>query len=144
MSASDSVARAYWADHTGAEYPIYRGDERTLKTVVRSNPGLVLLKDGKVINKFSVYQMPGDEMLAQGLEDSEFGQLNYVSLKSKLTLMLALFVLPLLLLILIDRLAAGWSFYRRLKRKSKDLQLENIERKLGIEKPQDVPAENEA
>ncbi len=144
VSASDSVARAYWADHTGAEYPIYRGDERTLKTVVRSNPGLVLLKDGKIINKFSVYQMPGEEMLAQRLEDSEFGQLNYVSLKSKLTLMLALFVLPLLLLTLIDRLAAGWSFYRRLKRKSKDLQLENIERKLGIEKPQDVPTANEA
>ena len=144
VSASDSVARAYWTDHTGAEYPIYRGDERTLKTVVRSNPGLVLLKDGKIINKFSVYQMPGEEMLAQRLEDSEFGQLNYVSLKSKLTLMLALFVLPLLLLTLIDRLAAGWSFYRRLKRKSKDLQLENIERKLGIEKPQDVPTANEA
>ena len=65
-------------------------------------------------------------------------------MKSKLTLMLALFVLPLLLLTLIDRLAAGWSFYRRLKRKSKDLQLENIERKLGIEKPQDVPTANEA
>lgn len=137
VSASDSTECAYWADHTGAEYPIYRGDERTLKTVVRSNPGLVLLKDGEVINKFSVYQLPGDEMIAQPLEESEFGQLNYVSLKSKLTLMLALFVGPLLLLIIIDRVAAGWSFYRRLKRKSKDLQLENIERKLGLEKSEE-------
>jgi hypothetical protein len=35
---------------------------------------------------------------------------------------------------MLDRIAAGWSFYRNFKRKSKDFQLENIERALGIEK----------
>ncbi len=43
-----------WQERTGAEYPFCLMDDITLKTMIRSNPGLMLLKNGVVINKWSV------------------------------------------------------------------------------------------
>ncbi len=133
ITASDSAARELWKDHTGAEYNFYRGDERTLKTIVRSNPGLVLLKDGKVVRKCSTYTMPDGTVLTGRLEEIDYGKTDFVSVKKKISNILLWFILPLALLTIIDRLAAGWSFYRKLRRKAKEMQLENIEKKIGIE-----------
>lgn len=51
----------YWTDHTGAEYPYSIGDERLLKTIVRANPGLVLMQDGVIVDKWSNYNFPTAE-----------------------------------------------------------------------------------
>lgn len=134
VTGSDTTAQKSWIDHTGAEYSIYNGDERTLKTIVRSNPGLVLLKDGKIIKKRSTYNLPDQEQLTKPLENLDFGKIDSITIKRKISNIILLFILPLLTLTLLDRIAAGWSFYRNLKRKSKDFQLENIERALGLEK----------
>ncbi len=40
-----------WQERTGAEYPFCLMDDITLKTMIRSNPGLMLLKNGVVIKK---------------------------------------------------------------------------------------------
>lgn len=53
LTASTEKAIRHWQDITGAEYPFYITDETTLKTVIRSNPGLLLLKDGTIIRKWS-------------------------------------------------------------------------------------------
>jgi len=58
LTASDAEAQSHWTDYTGAEYRYYTADERTLKTMVRANPGLILLKDGKVVEKWSNWMMP--------------------------------------------------------------------------------------
>lgn len=47
-----------WIDRTGAAYPIYMAEETELETMVRSNPGLMLLKDGKIIAKWSNNELP--------------------------------------------------------------------------------------
>ena len=44
-----------------AGYPFFRSDERELKTIIRSNPGLVLMKDGMVLGKWSHANMPSFE-----------------------------------------------------------------------------------
>ncbi|MFK7773054.1 MAG: DoxX family protein [Saprospiraceae bacterium] len=49
-----------------ATYPIHMADDILLKTIVRSNPGIVLLKDGKVVQKWHYKQLPNfDEVKAE-------------------------------------------------------------------------------
>lgn len=50
-----------WRKHTGAEYPIVWADEVMLKTIVRSNPGMILIKDGTVTGKWNVTDLPSVE-----------------------------------------------------------------------------------
>jgi len=44
--------------HTQAAYPIYEADDILLKTIVRSNPGIVLWKDGAVVKKWHYKKLP--------------------------------------------------------------------------------------
>ena len=63
LTASDAEAQANWNEHTGAEYPCLQSDERMLKTIVRANPGLVVLSDGKVVAKWSNWNLPDEAEL---------------------------------------------------------------------------------
>lgn len=43
-----------WRAETGAEYPILSCDGVTLKTIVRANPGIVVLQQGTVVDKYNL------------------------------------------------------------------------------------------
>ncbi|MTB53876.1 DoxX family protein [Lewinella sp. W8] len=45
----------------GADYPFHRGDDIMLKTIIRSNPGVVLMKDGVILNKWHHKKLPSFE-----------------------------------------------------------------------------------
>jgi hypothetical protein len=62
-----------WKENTGAEYPFCTMDDITLKTIIRSNPGLLLIKDGTIIRKWPNRRIPGDEDLQEPLENSSLG-----------------------------------------------------------------------
>jgi uncharacterized membrane protein YphA (DoxX/SURF4 family) len=51
-----------------AGYPFYTGDEKLLETMIRSNPGVFLLKEGRIVQKWHINQLPTfEEMKASGL-----------------------------------------------------------------------------
>ncbi len=58
LSASTKEEIARFRDETGAKYPFYGTDPITLKTIIRANPGIVLLKGGTVINMWHGNDLP--------------------------------------------------------------------------------------
>jgi len=117
LTASTDRARSRWQDMTGAEYPFCTTDEITLKTMIRSNPGLMLLRQGTVIRKWSHNRLPKEQQLTQRLEDSELGQMPKDSVPGKIAKLLMWFVLPLMVLTIADRL---WAWTKWVRRKKKD------------------------
>jgi uncharacterized membrane protein YphA (DoxX/SURF4 family) len=47
-------------------YPFYYADEKLIKTIMRSNPGLLLLKDGKIVHKWHINKMPTFDEIKAG------------------------------------------------------------------------------
>ena len=69
LTSSSEEAIARWQDMTGAEYPFCHTDAIALKTMVRSNPGLLLLKGSRVVNKWPSSAFPREEMLSAPLDN---------------------------------------------------------------------------
>ncbi len=91
-----------WRDKTGAEYPVCQMDDITLKTIIRSNPGLLLLKDGVILNKWSDHRLPDDYVLTDSLDKLELGQLKQENDWQTIGYVLLWFIIPLLMIIGVD------------------------------------------
>lgn len=117
-SSSDEEIQE-WRENTGAEYPFCLMDNITLKTMIRSNPGLMLLKEGKVIRKWSVNSFPDEYQLTASLDQLPMGQVDEQSIVSKTVGAVAWFVIPLFLICMIDLM---WELYwkKRLKQIEKN------------------------
>ena len=118
LTASTPQHIRHWQEKTGAEYPFCLTDGTTLKTVIRSNPGLLLLKDGTIIRKWSHNDLPTieEEQAALPLEEMSYGQMPEDSILKKILTLLLWFVLPLTLLALADR-TWMWTKWVRNQRK---------------------------
>ena len=114
LTASTTKAIKRWVDLTGAEYPFCITDEAVLKTIIRGNPGLLLLKDGTIINKWSHNNLPNEAKLSRPISQSSLGKMPKDSVPAKILEIVLWFILPLTLLTLADRLWA-WSKWVRLK-----------------------------
>lgn len=91
-----------WCDRTGAEYAFCNMDEITLKTIIRSNPGLLLLKDGVILNKWGNNQLPDEYVLNDRLEKLELGCQKQVDDGRMLLTLLLWFYVPLIVVLSID------------------------------------------
>ena len=131
LTASGEQGINRWRDITGAEYPYCLTDETTLKTVIRSNPGMLLLKDGTIIRKWSHNRLPDEYALDKPLEQSELGQMPEDSVPKKIITILLWYVLPLLMLTIADRL---WAWSRRAKKKDKSNNVHNILKRKNMRK----------
>jgi triosephosphate isomerase len=118
LTASTERAMNQWRGMTGAEYPFCLTDGTTLKTIIRSNPGLVLLKDGVIIRKWSHNRLPAmdEEATAKPLDQMKEGQLPTDTVPEKIAKIMLWFVLPLMLLSLADR-TWMWTQWLRKRRK---------------------------
>lgn len=117
LTASSGKAINRWRNGTGAEYEFCQTDDIVLKTMIRSNPGLILLRDGKIIRKWSNNNLPNETILTDNLEKLEMGKMPEDSIPQKIMTIILWYVLPLVLLTIADRLWA-WSNWIKKKEKS--------------------------
>lgn len=111
-----------WSKENTINFDFCNTDERTLKTIIRSNPGLLLLKNGVIINKWADIDVPAEENLTAPLDQLPYSsQINLKEEdKKNICLISAIFILPLLGLKGFDLL-----FFRRKKKREEKQQEEN-------------------
>jgi triosephosphate isomerase len=119
LTASGEKQIDDWRDHTGAEYPFGQVDDTVLRTMIRSNPGLILLKDGVVVNKWSRYTLPDEADLKGRLEDLPLAHLNVSTYLRKVEMLILWFVGPLLLCLLAD---VAWEQWRKRAARKKEIK----------------------
>ena len=107
-----------WKENTGAEYPFCFVDDITLKTMIRSNPGLMLLKKGVVYQKWSVRNLPDEYELLGPLEILPIGSYDKESLFYKIIWAFSWFFFPLFLISMLDLL------YKRYYKRNNNLKNE--------------------
>jgi len=115
-SSSDEDIQV-WQENTGAEYPFCLMDNITLKTMIRSNPGLILLKKGVVVRKWSVNDFPDEYQLGGPLEELPIGIQDTQSFVYKTIRVIAWFIFPLFVICATDLLIER---YRKKKQEQKE------------------------
>ena len=101
LTASTEEAIGRWKDRTGAEYQFANTDETTLKTMIRSNPGLVLLHNGSIKGKWSHNALPDVSPQTPKIEQGGLRG-NDRSDTSMAVVMILWFIVPLTLLTIAD------------------------------------------
>lgn len=128
VTASSPQEIAEWRDNTGAEYPFCFMDKTTIETIMRSNPGLMLLKDGTIVWKRSILSLPDESFLKEPLENiPALNKMYPYNGKDRLIFLALAFFVPMLLLLLTEKTVAA------VIRKIKAKQMQRRNKKEAIE-----------
>lgn len=106
MSATTGSSLQTLNDKYKFNYNFHTTDEITLKTIIRSNPGVVLLKDGVILNKWHYRNLPDAQSLAKNTLSTSIKEIQQAkrsaSIRVSLLSLLSL-VTVLLLLVRIEK-----------------------------------------
>lgn len=91
-----------WKESTGAEYPFCTMDDITLKTIVRSNPGVALIKNATIINKWADRNIPYGDILSMPLNETSLGEIPENKDTKKVIFLAFILIIPLCLLSFAD------------------------------------------
>ena len=120
-SSDEDIDR--WRERTGAEYEFCIGDQTTLKTIIRSNPGLLLIKDATIVGKWSHNELPKTAELAAILDNKSTADVHEKSAAERLLIVLLTFFVPLILLTIADR---TWAWTKWIKTKQSNNRIFNL------------------
>ncbi|MFR9165804.1 MAG: BT_3928 family protein [Dysgonomonas sp.] len=106
-----------WENENANNFVYCLTDARTLKTMARSNPGLILMKNGIIINKWTGSEVPSEKELVKPLDELSYGQPVDTKKENKENLIsiILIFVVPLSVLKALDVL-----IYRKKNRNKTD------------------------
>lgn len=104
VTSSNSQSVHQWTERTGATYSYLNADDILLKTMIRANLGLIVLKDSTIVGKWSTADMPRDEQLSAYIEDNAALTITPREIMSRRVSVAFWMFFPLLFLVLIDKI----------------------------------------
>jgi len=112
LTSSSPTEIQNWIENTGAEYPFCTVDDITLKTIIRSNPGLVLIKNGTVVDMWPNTRLPDTVELDRLTDPARLDPVSPVHNFRTAIILKFIFLIPLIGLFL-------WDFFRNRGKKKK-------------------------
>jgi hypothetical protein len=106
-----------WENNTGSEYTFITTDDVLLKTMIRANPGLILINDGVIGAKWNPNDLPDEDYINETMQNHLDGKSVNPKEDDGILFMLLSFTVPLLLVWIYD--------YFRNRRKRSDKQIES-------------------
>lgn len=106
-TASSEKDIAEWRDRTGAAYPVLQAEDTELQSMVRSNPGLLLLKDGRIVAKWSNNALPEPDVY--GNDVSKWIPQERMRPIARLILW---FLIPILFIVMADSIWIGSKYFK--------------------------------
>lgn len=111
--------RDEWCDITGAAYPFADGSTEMLEAMVRSNPGLLLIHNGRIIGKWGHHKMPNEnELTMKALENLDTNS-TATSTDRNYLLLSFIYILIMALTVVITNLIRGWRLHKAIRWKQK-------------------------
>jgi uncharacterized membrane protein YphA (DoxX/SURF4 family) len=65
VTYQDSESASAFFKAVQAKYPYYKGDDKLLKTIIRANPGIVVMKDGQVLAMYHHRHLPTFDQISK-------------------------------------------------------------------------------
>lgn len=115
LTSSGETAIFRWQEMTGAEYPFFHTDDVVLKTMIRANPGLMLLHGSTVVNKWPNTDLPRAELLQGPIESLPLSHPQVDTKMQRVVRLLLWYVLPLIVITLADRMWLLWKMRKQHK-----------------------------
>lgn len=116
LTNSDNSAIDEWNYEYDSNIEFCSVDDRVLKTMIRSNPGLILLKNGVVMQKWAFRDIPDFSKAKLPLNNLKWGKAKQVKTFFVVEKVMLLFLIPLLFFYLLHK---GYHFHCMFSKKRK-------------------------
>ncbi len=98
ITSSDKMTIDEWTYEYDAKYEFYSLDSKVSATITRTNPGLVLLKNGIIMNKWAMADVPDFSKIETPLSETQYRFTDKNSPVKIFGLLLIIFIAPLVIL----------------------------------------------
>lgn len=104
LTVNEPELRRRWTEEMDMDIPAVYSDATIMKTIVRADPALLLLKNGTIYWKKNWRDAEVNELISSGmLENQTHGQMVIINEKIRISLLLVLLFAPIALLLLYKR-----------------------------------------
>lgn len=97
ITLKDESAIDNWKFRTGSEYPFLYADQQIIETMIRCNPGFMLLHNGIILWKSQLSQIDVTLLASAKLSEQSLGQVQPIDRKMRVFLIIVWLIAPLLL-----------------------------------------------
>ena len=97
LTQRDPTGVEHWRYRTGAEYPFLYTDQQVIETMIRSNPGFMLLHNGVILWKSHLSGIDVPLLTSAKLSEQSLGQIQPINRKMRVFWVFVWLIAPLLL-----------------------------------------------
>lgn len=115
VTLRDTTMLQQWYFRTGAEYPTLFSDASVISTVIRANPGLVLIKDGVILWKRSLSDLDISTLTSAKLSEQTYGKIEEIDYQKRILYIIALLFGPFFVLLLLQNAITSIKFSKNEK-----------------------------